>query len=46
MAVYPTVLSGYPKNPFRTEKPSIFNFRYLKEVWVSGLIGVKEDSGL
>ena len=35
------VLSGYPKKPFRTEKPSIFNFRYVKEVWVSGLLGVK-----
>ena len=35
------VLSGYPKKPFRTEKPSIFNFRYVKEVWASGLLGVK-----
>ena len=26
------VLSTYPKRPFRTEKPSIFNFRYVKEV--------------
>ena len=36
------VLSGYPKKPFRTEKSSIFNFRYVKEVWVSGLLGVKQ----
>ena len=26
------VLSTYPKKPFRTEKSSIFNFRYVKEV--------------
>ena len=31
----------YPKKPFRTEKPSIINFRYVKEVWASGLLGVK-----
>ena len=35
------VLSGYPKKPFRTQKLSIFNFRYVKEVWASGLLGVK-----
>ena len=34
------VLSTPPKKPFRTEKTSIFNFRYVKEVWVSGLLGV------
>jgi len=34
------VLSTYPKKTFRTEKPSIFNFRYVKEVWASGLLGV------
>ena len=35
------VLSKYPKKPFRTEKSSIFNFQYVKEVWASGLFGVK-----
>ena len=35
------LLSGHPKNPFRTQKLSIFNFRYVKEVWASGLLGVK-----
>ena len=27
-----SVLYKYPKKPFRTEKSSIFNFRYVKEV--------------
>ena len=40
------VLSKYPKEPFGTEKLSIFNFRYVKEVWASGLLGVKEGLGL
>ena len=35
------VLYTYPKKPFRIEKPSIFNFGYVKEVWTSGLLGVK-----
>ena len=38
------VLSTCPKRPFRKEKPSIFNFRYVKEVWASGLLGVKNSS--
>ena len=38
---YFCVLSTYPKKPFRTEKPFIFNFRYVKEVWDCGLLGVK-----
>ena len=29
--------STYPKEPIRTEKPSIFNFGYVKEVWTSGV---------
>ena len=36
------VLSKYPKKPFRTEKSSIFNFQYVKEVWATGLLGVKD----
>ena len=40
------VLSGYPKKPVRTEKPSIFNIRYVKEVWASGLLGVKSITSL
>ena len=36
------VLSKYPKKPFRTEKSSIFNFQYVKEVWATGLLGVKQ----
>ena len=35
------VLSTPHKKPFRTEKTSIFNFRYVKEVWASVLLGVK-----
>ena len=37
------VLSTYPKKPFRTEKSSIFNFRYVKEVWATGLLGVNSE---
>ena len=33
------VLYKYPKKPFRREKPSIFNFGYVKEVRTSGLLG-------
>ena len=35
------VISGYPKKTFKAEKPSVFHFRYVKEVWASGLLGVK-----
>ena len=40
------VLSTCPKKPFRTEKTSIFNFRYVKEVWTSGLLGVNSINNL
>ena len=35
------VLSRYPKRPVRVEKSSIFNFEYVNEVWISGVLGVK-----
>ena len=38
------VLATYLKKTFRTEKPSIFNFRYIKEVWASGLLDVSTAS--
>ena len=34
-------LSPYPKGPPGPEKLSIFNFGYVKEVCISGLLGVK-----
>jgi hypothetical protein len=35
------VLSTYPKGPARIEKSSIFNFEYVNEVGISGVLGVK-----
>ena len=36
------VLSPYPKGPPGPEKLSIFNFGYVKQVWIRGLLGVKD----
>ena len=36
------VLSRYPKRPVRIEKSSIFNFEYVNQVWISGILGVKD----
>ena len=37
------VLSTYPKGPVGTEKSSIFNFKYVNKVWISGVLGVKDQ---
>ena len=36
------VLSRYPKRPVRKDNSSIFNFEYVNEAWISGVLGVKD----